>query len=236
MPYIYIFGGWVGGELNQSTMHCYFGNWDEHPCMHNAIVFLLANTSDSSARLNMLRLLLFRQILPLLPPLGKVHQTTCECKQHLQIHLMANAKSIFRFTLWWIIPPLSTSQDANDSWYYRIPPTRNASNDSSVYHGHDMAWTHCHAGLWHDMTQPWHAMTRQIPENMFPLTEDMSKKLGPNCSSVPTCRKKYACPIECILFFCINIYSGVQGDIFAEKTLTQHDTDYSWHGMTRKKI
>ena len=26
---------WEGERvLNQSTTHCYFGNWDEHPCMH----------------------------------------------------------------------------------------------------------------------------------------------------------------------------------------------------------
>ena len=88
------------------------------------------------------------QVLPLLPPLGKVHHDTT--------------------------PPLSTSQDAHDGiyqWYYPYPPPGKASKGSSSNQsGHDMAWRCWHAELWHaikPLDTTWQAMTRPIPENMF---------------------------------------------------------------------
>ena len=106
---------------------------------------------------------------------------------------------------------------------------------ATTWHGHadmqdyDTTW-HNLDTTWH-ANGPWHAKFLRIIYVPTKL-RTCQKKLGPNCSSVPTCRKKYM-PVpcqECILFSASTYYT-----VACKGTLLQKNPDAAWHGifMTR---
>ena len=107
---------------------------------------------------------------------------------------------------------------------------------ATTWHGHadmqdyDTTW-HNLDTTWH-ANGPWHAKFLRICSHE---TEDISKKNGTKLLLCTHMSKKiYARPVPRMYpIFCINIlYSGVQGDTFAEKPwrgMTRNIHDTAWH-------
>ena len=110
---------------------------------------------------------------------------------------------------------------------------------ATTWHGHadmqdyDTTW-HNLDTTWH-ANGPWHAKFLRICSHE---TEDISKKTGTKLLLCTHMSKKYM-PVpcqECILLSASTYYTVACKGTLCRKTLTRHDTEYSWHGMTRKKI